>query len=59
MSVVSSLEKIDSISNESSPGEMAPPIKRCKVRSLESGEGGSPGGAGKLHPQDRLSCTSY
>ena len=51
MLVALSLEKIDSISEKSSPEEMAPLIKRCKARSPESGEGGGPTGAGKLHPR--------
>ena len=46
MSVAFSLEKIDSISGESSPGEMELLIKRCKARSLEWGEGGGPAGIG-------------
>jgi len=46
MSAAFSFEKIDSISGESSPGEIAPLIKRCKARSLESGKGGSPAGVG-------------
>ena len=46
MSAASSLEKIDSISGESSSGEMEPLIKHCRARSLEWGEGGSPAGIG-------------
>ena len=40
MSVVLSLERIDSISQKGSLGEVAPLIKRRKARSLESGEAG-------------------
>jgi len=39
MLVALSLEEIDSISEKSSLGEVAPLIKRRKARSLESGEG--------------------
>ena len=59
MSVALSLEKIDSMSEKSSPGGTAPPIKRCKARSPESGEGGGPAGAGKLYPRDLPLYTSY
>ena len=58
ISVALSLKKIDSMSEKSSPGEMAPLIRCCKARSLES-EGGYPAGAGKLHPRDRLPYASY
>jgi len=59
MSIALSLEKIDSISEKSSSGWVAPPTKRCKARSLESGGGGGPASARKPHPRDRLSCRSY